>query len=265
MKIKIIQADTRPLKIFLESRDLKYGPPDQMNFNLIGQLNNNILVQPNDSISIARCINLIKSKLLGLEYEFILGNVDDWESEGKKAHCWIKIHSLMAQMKNLDNKDIDLFCYIDSDAWIRDDHGFVEFCETFLKTPFHLACPRDIELPGNSFLNSGFLCVKNTPAAYHILDTIYNHPDFREYDKKSWHEQTELSRYYDAHPQEILVLPLNEFNTPCGRIIRHCWVKHLIEPLVIEEAISCMTRLAASFTDGSKYKLGPNILVFPSS
>lgn len=263
MRIKLIQADTRPMKVYMKARNLTYGPPDQMNLGFIASLNNNILLQPNDANSIGRCLNLLKAKLLGIEYEFILGNKDDWESEGKKAHCWIKIHSLIEQMKNPTNQGINLFCFIDSDAWIRDEKEFLDFCHKFSESQYSIACPRDIELPGNSFLNSGFLAVKNTPQALQILETIYSHPDYREFDKKSWHEQSELSIYHEKHPGEILVLPLNDFNTPCGRIVRHCWIKHLVEPLVIEEALATLMRLSLSFTSDPRYSIGNEIMMNP--
>lgn len=265
MKIKVIQADTRPLHIFLESRNLNYGPPDQMNFGLIASLNKNMLIQPNDPISLARMLNLLKCRLMGVAYEFILGNNDDWESGVKKAHCWIKIDALLKQFKIPENKDKELFCFIDSDAWVRDEKAFLEFCRSFMNSSFSLAAPRDIELPGNSFLNSGFIAVKNTADGCKILETIYNHPEYREFDKKSWHEQSELSIYHEKHPGEVMVLPLNDFNTPCGRIVRHCWTKHLVEPLILEETVACMMRMSLNMANDPNYKLGSNILCQPSS
>ena len=265
MKLKLIQADTRPLKLYLESRKLDYGPPDQMNFGLIASLNKNILIQPNDPNSIARMLNLIKSKFFGFEYEFVLGNPLDWQENGLKAHTWIKIHALMSQIKDTKNSHIDLFCFIDSDAWIRDERAFVEFCQDFMNREEHIALPRDIEVNNASFLNSGFIAVKNTEHGFHILDTIYNHPDYRDKELSSWHEQSQLSKYNERHPGEIYILPLNDFNTPCGRIVRHCWIKHLVEPFVIEEAIALLTRLGVSFSSEPHLSIGSNIQVTPPS
>lgn len=253
------------MKIFIESRNLVYGPPDQMNLGLIASLNNNILVQPNEPNSIARTLNFLKSKLLGMEYEFFLGKLEDWETEGKKAVCWIKLESLIKELKNPERKNVDLFCFIDSDAWVRDDALFLDFCQKFLESSYPIGIPRDIELPGNSFLNSGFMIVKNKQESLDILETIYNHPDYRNHELRSWHEQSELSVYHEKNPGKIMVLPLNDFNTPCGRIVRHCWIKHLIDPLVIEEVVAVMTRLAIRISPESKCSLGPNVLIYPSS
>jgi hypothetical protein len=265
MKAKIIQADTRHIKLYLESRNLNYGPPDQMNFGLIASLNNNILIQPNNPNSIAHMINLIKSKFSGFEYEFVLGNQLDWEQKGVKANTWIKIHTLMSQMKDSKNSHIELFCFIDSDAWIRDEKEFVAFCQDFMNRKEHIALPRDIEVNNASYLNSGFIAVKNTEHGYHILDTIYNHPDYRDKELLAWWEQSQLSNYNERHPGEIYVLPMNDFNTPCGRIVRHCWTKHLIEPFVIEEAVALLTRIGLSFTSDSRLCIGSNIQVAPPS
>jgi hypothetical protein len=229
------------------------------------QLNNNILVQPNDAISLGRTLNLLKAKLMSAQYEFVLGNVTDWEDHGTKAHCWIKIKALMDQIKNPVNKDIELFCFLDSDAWVRDEGAFLSFCKDFLASQYWIASPRDIELPGYSLLNSGFIAVKNSPQGYHILDTIFNNPDYRNHEKKNWWEQSELSIYHERNPGEVLVLPLNDFNTPCGRIVRHCWMKHLVEPFVVEETLATMTRLATGFVRDPGYTLGQNVLVYPPS
>jgi hypothetical protein len=134
-----------------------------------------------------------------------------------------------------------------------------------METSYSIAAPRDIELPGNSYLNSGFMAVKNTPDGLAVLETVYNHPDYRNHELRSWHEQSELSIYHEKNPGKLMVLPLNDFNTPCGRIVRHCWIKHLIEPLIVEEILASMTRLAVRISPASKCSLGTNVLIFPPS
>jgi hypothetical protein len=265
MKVKIIQADTRSPKLYLESRNLNYGPPNQMNFELIQSLNNNCLLQPRDPLSIGRVINLIKAKHMGMEYECVYDSHDNWESGGPKAVPWIKIFALMNQMKDPKNKDIDIFCFIDTDAWIRDEKLFVEFCTSFMNDPEHLAIPRDIEFNNTSYFNSGFIAVKHTDVGFSILDTIYNHPDYRALDQLVWHEQSQLSTYHTKYPGTIKVLPMNDFNTPCGRIVRHCWTKHLLEDFVIEEALGLLTKIGLSYIDDTHYSLGPEIYLFSSS
>lgn len=265
MKVKIIQADTRSLRFFLESRNLTYGPPNQMDFQLIASLNKNVLIQPNEANSIGCIINLLKCRLLNYSYEFIKGDLNEWEQGGTKSVTWIKIRSLIEQIKDEKNKDIDIFCFIDTDAWIRDERLFAEFCEHFVKSPETLAIPRDIELPNNSYLNSGFLAVKNTPAGLNILETVYTHPDYRNHEKLFWWEQSELSVYQKKHPEEIMILSLNDFNTPCGRIVRHCWTKHLVEPFVLEEAVATLTKITLTFTSDPNYSLGSGFQILAPS
>jgi hypothetical protein len=128
-----------------------------------------------------------------------------------------------------------------------------------------VAAPRDIELEGYSFLNSGFIAVKNKPEGLHILETIFTHPDYREYDNKNWWEQSELSHYLEKYPDQVMVLPLNDFNTPCGRIVRHCWIKHILEPMVIEEVFATFTKLTLHMLSQNKQvNLGTNIQFFLS-
>jgi hypothetical protein len=265
MNIKIIQADTRPIRLYIESRNLVYGATDHINFDYVARLNNNILLQPNDAISLARMVNLLKSNMISVKYEFIHGNKDDWESEGKKAHCWIKIDALIKQIKDPQNKDIEVFCFMDSDAWIRDEGAFLGFCRDFLASPYSMAAPRDLDMPGASYLNAGFCAVKNTNQGLQIMETIYNHPDYREHDTKCWHEGSEISHYQEEHPDEVMVLPLNDFNTPCGRIVRHCWTKHLIEPFVLEELTATMGKFFLNLAQNPNHRIGGPVLLLPSS
>lgn len=262
MKIKIIQADTRPLRFYLESKNLVYTPIDAINLEAISQQNGGLLFG-NDGNSLGVMINVIKSKLMGCSYEFIEGQLSEWEQGGTKSVPWIKIRSLLEQFANPDLSECDVFVFLDTDAWIRDEQDFLKFCETFLASPFHLAIPRDIEMPNYTYLNSGFLAVKNTSAGKHILETVYSHPDYRTHEKSSWWEQSELSTYQSKHPDEIMVLPLNDFNTPCGRIVRHCWVKHIVEPFAIQDLIACFSKLAMLFTNQSLFSTNRLFLPFP--
>jgi hypothetical protein len=262
MKVKIVQADTREIRLFTRSRDLKYGPPDQMNFDYIASLNQGALVQPKDPNSIARLVNLIKCKVFDMDYEFILGNGEEWEGEGTKAYPWIKIKALMDQIKDPNYSHIELFCFLDSDAWIRDETLFLDFCKDFLTRPEHVAVSRDIEVNKTSYLNAGFIAVKNTRDALNVLDTVYNDPEYRGTERVSWFEQTQLSNYQKKHPDHILPLPVNDFNTPCGRIIRHCWTKHLIEHFAVEEALAVLTNFGLQFLQDPRYSLGSKIILY---
>ena len=243
MKVKVIQADTRKMFLYLESKPLVYTPINDINFQLVSEYNDG-LIFPNDGNSLCMSVNMVKSKMLGFLYEFIQGNPNDWQEEGKKSHTWIKIKSLLEQFADPKLTDYDLFLFIDSDAWIRDEEALLNFCTEFLNSSCHLAVPRDIELYNSSYFNSGFIAVKNTSAGKHILETIYSHPDYRTHDMAIWHEQSELDTYHTNHPGEILVLPLNDFNTPCGRIVRHCWIKHMVEPFILQEIVALFSKIA---------------------
>jgi hypothetical protein len=37
--------------------------------------------------------------------------------------------------------------------------------------------------------------------------------------------------------EDVLVAPLTKFNTPAGSVVRHCWLKELVTPLVIHELL----------------------------
>lgn len=258
MKVKILQADTRPIRLYLQSRNLVYTPVNKIDLQRIAEHNNGLLF-PNEPNSLATTVNLMKSKMLGFLYEFRKGNLGEWEEGNEKSVTWIKIRSLLEDLDNPSLKDVDVFCFIDTDAWIRDEHEFLKFCESFLASSHPVAIPRDIEQDNASFLNTGFIAVKNCQKAKEILQTVYSHSDYRSHEKLFWWEQSELSTYQEKHPEDILVLPLNDFNTPCGRIVRHCWVKHLIESLVIQDVIACFSKLAVQFTNDPNITLGQGV------
>lgn len=267
-RVKILQADTRNLSLYVSSRNLKYGPSDKMDLGLIAELNNNMLHFPRDPNSLGCLVNCFKSRALGLEYEFVKGKIEDWEfnsydnATNKRHITWIKIQALYDQMMDEANREIDMFCFLDTDAWIRDEDGFQKFLEDFEKSSASLAIPRDLDEKDATYLNSGFLAFKNNERGRAMIEKFWTNPDYRGYWKHYRVEQRLLSDYYYDHKEDYMVLPLEDFNTPCGRVVRHCWIKHMQETSVLEEVIACFTKIAIGGIDSGKVKLGKDVVVF---
>jgi hypothetical protein len=253
MKVKVIQADTRPVQIFVESRDLKYEPPNEINMNAIIAVNNGSLWHNADYKGLTILINMFKCKVLGYEYEMTTDSDENFPGYPDKPNCYIKIKALM----NLFNtSSADCFIFIDQDAWIRDEGRFQVFLKEFKESSAVIAMPRDVHGPEDSFFNSGFIAVKNTPDAKEILTDIYFSPDYKEFYGRKRNEQGALSARYLKTPQQFMVLPLEDFNTPCGRIVRHAWIAHIRDQLVVEEVIASFTKIVMSFAGESGFKFG---------
>ena len=255
MKVKVIQSHTSPVKIFLESKDITYGPTDKMDLAFIHNTNNGLIFET-EFITQTCMINMHKCLLLGAEYENI--NMT-WDHEAR-AVTWIKIMGLLEQFTQ--HPDFDVFVFLDSDAWIRDEKRFAEFLQTFAESPRPLAIPRDTDIPGNTYLNTGFIAVKNTKAARAILDGLFESPKYDRFVKTSWWEQGALSVHQSEHPEDIMVLPLEDFNTPCGSVVRHCWVQHIRTPLLNEEIMASFTKNTVMQGLQKGFKMGRDAVVY---
>jgi hypothetical protein len=253
MKVKVIQADTRPIQIFAESRDLKYAPPNEINMNAIVTINNGSLWHNADYKGLTILINMFKCRVLGYEYEMITDSDENFPGYPDKPSCYIKIKALMSLF---NNSSADLFIFIDTDAWIRDEGRFQTFIKEFKESSAVISMPRDVNGPNDSFFNSGFIAVKNIPEAKEILTDIYFSPEYKEFYGRKKNEQGALSARYLKTPNQFLVLPLGDFNTPCGSIVRHAWIEHIRDQLVVEEVIASFTKIVMSFARDSGFKFG---------
>ena len=254
MKVKVIQAHTNPVKIFLESKDITYGAPDKMDIGMINN-NNNGLIFEADFITQTCVVNMHKCLLLGAEYE----NINMTWDHSVRAVTWIKIIGLLEQFKN--HPDFDIFVFLDSDAWIRDEKRFAEFLKEFAESTYSLAIPRDLSITGYTFLNSGFIAVKNTEKAKGILDSLFE-PMYDHFLLHEMYEQSALSLYQSNHPEDVMVLPLEDFNTPCGSIVRHCWIQHIRTHLLNEEIMASFTKNTVMQGLQKGFKLGKDAVMY---
>ena len=240
--------------------------------------NENELFHPEDAqrtLSLCCLVTMMKCKILGISYEFVKGNNEDWNfpkihnnanvydsdlNSKKRNVTWLKPRVLLEQMSLEENNSVDIFCILDTDAWIRDEIRFQEFLETFSKSPVTIAMAEDVAR--SSVLNSGFIAIKNNVEGRQIIDKIYNDPKYENYYTVVYHEQSALCDYYLEHKEQFMVLPLNDFNTPCGSIIRHAWLHGLYYKLVVDEIIGVFTKLCVGCIDRSSYKIGGDVLMY---
>jgi hypothetical protein len=253
MKVRVLQADTRPIQIFVEARNLKFEPVHEINMNALVAVNNGSLWHNADYKGLTIMINMFKCRVLGYEYEMATDSDENFPGYPDKPNAYIKIKALM----NLFNTSTaDMFVYIDQDAWIRDEAIFQAFIKEFKESSAVIAMPRDVHGPNDTFLNGGFIALKNTPEAKEILTDIYFSPDYKEFYGRKRNEQGALSARCLKTPHQFMVLPLGDFNTPCGRIVRHAWIDHLRDQFVIEEVIASFTKIVMSFAGESGFKFG---------
>uniref|UniRef100_A0A6C0KP96 Nucleotide-diphospho-sugar transferase domain-containing protein n=1 Tax=viral metagenome TaxID=1070528 RepID=A0A6C0KP96_9ZZZZ len=281
MKIKVLQADTRDIILQLQSRNLYYGSASDYSYESLMKNNEGELFHPEDAqrtLSLCCLVTMMKCKLLGIAYEFVKGNAEDWNfpkihnnanvydsslDSTKRNVTWLKPRVLLEQMSSEENKSVDIFCILDTDAWIRDDRRFQEFLDTFSKSPAIIAMAEDVER--STLLNSGFIAIKNNVKGRQIIDKIYNDPKYSRYYTVVYHEQSALCDYYLENKDEFMILPLNDFNTPCGSVVRHAWLHGLYYKLVVDEILGVFTKLCLGCLDGSVYKIGGNVLVYDLS
>jgi hypothetical protein len=272
MRVKIIQCDTRNIILQLKSRNLYYGKKDEFHINHIINNNNNIIPHHPESmetaLSLSCLVNMMKCKMMSLEYEFIKGNNDDWNfgknnqnpDPTKRDVTWLKPKVLSEKMSEKENESIDIFCILDTDAWVRDETLFLEFLETFSKSATTIAMPEDLDR--SSLLNSGFYAIKNTEKGRNLINTINTDPAYKKYYNVVFHEQAAMCDYYREHKEEFMVLPLNDFNTPCGSVVRHAWINNIFYKLIVDEVLSIFTGFTLSMANNTTLNLGNDLMFY---
>ena len=276
-KIKIIQCDTRDLVIHTQSRNLYYGKPSEYDYESLMRNNQNELFHPETSIhavSLCCLVNMMKCKLNGFHYECVKGDSSDWDfpsivananvySAGeskKRAVTWLKPKTILEQMCKEENRFITVFCVLDTDAWIRDEEAFLEFVKKFSTSNATIAMAEDISR--STILNSGCIFIKNNEEGRKIIETIYSSPLYQKYHNVVYHEQSALSEYYLEHKEQFMVLPLNDFNTPCGSVVRHAWLHGLFYKLIQDEVTAMFTKLSLSVLNSTTHTIGNPFLVY---
>lgn len=271
MRVKILQADTRPIHVAATSRNLSYGASNHFEIDTVLRENNGQLVFPQDTVTMGVLVNLVKCKAVGFEYEYYKGDPAKYiighylftpNLNDPRRHCtWIKIDALTEAFASEKNKGVDLFCMMDTDAWIRDELAFKEALATFLASDRVIAMPRDLDMPGSTHLNSGLVIVKNTAEGKELIRQIHEDPAYAYYYQTGIVEQSALNKLYEVNKEKWMVLPLADFNTPCGRIIRHCWMKHINDMMIRDELHATFARLCMSFVNDTTYDIRSGLVL----
>lgn len=271
MRVKVLQADTRPIKVATSSRNLSYGPSNHFEIDIVIRENRGQLVFPQDNVTMDVLVNLVKCKAVGLEYEYYKGDPAKYivgpctnvplPNEPRRQCTWIKIDALAAAFEADKNKGVDIFCMMDTDAWIRDELAFKESLAAFHASDRVIAMPRDLDMPGATHLNSGLIFVKNTPEGKKIIDTVDKDPAYIPFYQCDNLEQKALDKLYELNKEKWMVLPLADFNTPCGRIVRHCWMKHINDMMIRDELHATFARLCMSFVNDTTYDIRSGLVL----
>jgi hypothetical protein len=245
MGFKLINADNRDLALFPYSPKLKFVPENSIILNTLLENNPNLVI-PKDQVTMSVLINMYKMKFIGYSYEYCQYLKDELPfTDKERVIFWIKIWALIKELEKPESKKYTTIAFIDSDAWVRDEHKFKEFVEEFERSSYTLGSPKDVQQgPDSSRLNSGFIIVKNNEKALMILKDIFYNPCYSKFYLHHLAEQCAISLYMNDHPEDIQELSMHDFNTPCGSIVRHCWIKHWTEPMMIDEIYSIFTKFA---------------------
>jgi hypothetical protein len=242
----ICHNDIRP-------RFIEANPDFHANFNtvMIGHLYRSRKVTQYDCNKIpywclTSKLNKLRCTQANINYEYI-----QKEPIQDRAHAWIKT-STCRDILPYKPDDYDIIVVIDTDAWVVNTDALIEWCyflhhseqlimfsgETTNKESFALL---DIQ----QRVNTGCMIMKNTFELKPYFDAIYNIPDkvkSCEHFKSDWSWE-QICTNYKLHNDKsfashVVIAPLEKFNTPAGSIIRHCWIKDLVNPLVIQELLS---------------------------
>lgn len=195
--------------------------------------------------TITSAYNRQKALSMGFAYKYVNEKMDD-----NRGPSWIKFQKCIKHMPITPEK-YDIVVVMDTDAWIRDEKRFVDWMYYFNEQP-HLFMFADEPTNIESFnffnirmrVNGGLTIMKNKKEVVPFLKDIYDMP-IKEHEcsqfKEFWpFEQICINKklHYDpAFKKEIIITPLTKFNTPAGTIIRHCWQKSILIPLILHDIV----------------------------
>jgi len=240
-QLTIIQCDNRPTSLKYVSRKLHFDEYRDSE-SMIRSLNGKIANQA-DYWSLTSAVNRVKSRLIGARYVHVGTDETGCPDRGI---TWYKILVLRQILANA--KPGELVCFLDSDAWIRDERVLSNIVEALSRNPGkHAAFSRDPKLAKNTFINTGCMVLKNTLFTRQLLAHAWHAVETAQYDnyRFDWPcEQFVLSDIVKAEHTKFYVLKVNTLNTPCGEVVRHVWWKHMLQELLDDVSRECVFKLA---------------------
>jgi hypothetical protein len=194
--------------------------------------------------------NSLQAARAGMVYQYRQAQVQDG-----RATSWIKLQECIRSMPFMPfgNDDIDVVVVLDTDAWVVDPDALLDWAGLLVNSP-ELFMFADEPTNAESFnllgirqrVNGGMMMMKNVPAAADALRQVYalaDTPDCSQF-KLHWSwEQICLSKALledDVFKRQVMISPLTLFNTPAGRVVRHCWCKQFVSALLIRDLLSAV-------------------------
>lgn len=171
-----------------------------------------------------------------------------------RCASWVKYRTIISHW-DTDIKDFDIVVVLDTDAWVKDMNRFLQWMQMFVaktdKTFLYAAepyCSSTFKLENiEQQVNGGFTAFKPSSYSLQTLKEIYDIPEtnhqFYKYKKEWSYEQICINYKLSVDrvfKESVIITPVTLFNTPSGKIVRHCWWKELIEPMIIPDLISLM-------------------------
>lgn len=237
-RLHVVQADSRPVTIYQQSRRLAYNAHDDTEASM-RELNGESLGRAWDYWAASVVINRLKCALVGCAHHVLPIRPEDHPD---RHVTWGKIRVLLAFMHA--HPEAEAVAFIDSDAFIRDEGAFLALAGALLAEPGrHGVVSRDPVMPKNTFINTGCMILKNTPFSRGFLESVWNDVAERPQYRRDWpHEQHAASQFVQNHRAAFYVCKTAVLNTPCGDIVRHTWWKHQFAEVVEDEFKSTVAK-----------------------
>lgn len=230
----LLQADNRPLKLRTQSKALDYDPR-QDSVEMMRALNGGDLAETWTYWDLSSLINRLKCSNMGCGYAH--ARIEP-RHHPERHITWGKIRVILDFMER--NPDVGIVAFLDSDAFVRDEWGFLSLVEALAARPDkHGVLSRDPLMPKNTYINTGCMILKNDAFTRSFLEAVWEdvhaHPTYRW----EWpHEQHASSVFVETQKEAFFVCRTKVLNTPCGDIVRHSWWKDLFAELAMDEMCS---------------------------
>ena len=188
MKVRILQADNRPIMYYI-------GLTKQVNENACAMLN----------------------------YNYTYLNIDAKYTNAMHPAA-AKIFIVNEYLQTTTD---DVLIFLDTDAWVQNTKYLHKIVQKLWKTPDKHGCfSRDTYIKKNTYINSGAFVIKvndYTKNMYRkIAASFSENPHFH----RNWpFDQHFISNYIYENRQDFMIFQPEIFNTPVGIVLRHNWNK----------------------------------------
>jgi len=134
----------------------------------------------------------------------------------------------------------DILIFLDSDAWIHNEKHLDKIVKQLAKDPSKHGCySRDTYVKKNTYINSGAFILKVDGYSRNMYRDLVEELSVNSRHHNAWpFDQYYISKFVYEHRTDFIIYKPEVFNTPVGIVLRHNWNKNEKMYVDLHEAVN---------------------------